>query len=245
MRAAMQQTEIGRAEFVPLGGDLRGYYACPVGMGPSPGVVLFQEAFGINGYIESEVRRLAAHGFAAIAPDLFRGETFGYDEFDKVGPKLQALTDDGMLADVRAAIAFLDGQSEVKRGAVGCVGFCMGGRLAYLTATALGEKVAAAASFYGGGIAPDQPRHFAPILDRAGGVRGELLMIYGADDQGIAPSEHARLAEKLSELKVRYTLSVYPGAGHGFASRDRESYRAPQAEAAWAETLALFERTLR
>ncbi len=245
MRGAMQQTEIGRAEFVPLGGDLRGYYACPVGMGPSPGVVLFQEAFGINGYIESEVRRLASHGFAAIAPDLFRGETFGYDEFDKVGPKLQALTDDGMLADVRAAIAFLDGQSEVQRGAVGCVGFCMGGRLAYLTATALGEKVAAASSFYGGGIAPDQARYFQPILDRADGLRGELLMIYGADDQGITPSEHARLAEKLSELKKRYTLSVYPGAGHGFASRDRESYRPQQAEAAWAETLTLFERTLR
>ncbi|HZO94877.1 MAG TPA: dienelactone hydrolase family protein [Candidatus Baltobacteraceae bacterium] len=241
----MQQTEIGRAEFVSLGGDLRGYYACPVGMGPSPGVVLFQEAFGINGYIESEVRRLASHGFAAIAPDLFRGETFGYGEWEKVQPKLQSLTDEGMLDDVRASIAFLDGQSEVKRGAVGCVGFCMGGRLAYLSATTLGEKIAAAASFYGGGIAPDQPRFFKPILDKADGLRGELLLIYGADDEGITPSEHGRIASRLSELKKRYTLSVYPGAPHGFASRDRESYRARQAEAAWAETLALFERALR
>jgi carboxymethylenebutenolidase len=238
-------TEIGRAEFVPLGGDLRGYYACPVGMGPSPGVVLFQEAFGVNGYIESEVRRLASHGYAAIAPDLFRGETFTYDQFDKVMPKLKALTDEGMLADVQASIAFLDGQSEVKRGAVGCVGFCMGGRLAYLSAAALGEKVAAAASFYGGGIAPDEASHFKPILDRAEGVKGELLLIYGADDDHITPGEHGRIATRLSELKKRYELSVYAGAPHGFASRDRESYRPQQAEAAWAETLALFDRTLR
>jgi carboxymethylenebutenolidase len=76
-------------------------------------------------------------------------------------------------------------------------------------------------------------------------VKGALLLVYGADDEGIAPSEHARIAETLSAHKKRYTLSVYPGAPHGFASRDRESYRPAQAEAAWAETLVLFDSTLR
>ncbi len=235
---------VARAEFVPLEGDLRAYVAFPEGDGPFPGVVLFQEAFGINDYIQSEVKRLAAHGYAGIAPDLFRGKTFGYDEFDKIGPLLQSLTDDGLLSDTRACIAYLEAQANVAHERYGCVGFCMGGRLAFLSATAI-DKLAAAASFYGGGIAPDQPRFFKPIIDRAPQVHAELLMIYGADDEGITPSEHARVAEALSREKKRYELSVYPGAPHGFASRDRASYRPEQAEAAWAETLTLFDRTLR
>lgn len=241
----MQQTthSVARAEFVPLEGDLRAYVAVPDGEGPFAGVVLFQEAFGINDYIQSEVKRLAAHGYVGIAPDIFRGKTFGYDEFDKIGPLLQSLTDDGLLSDTRACIAYLEAQVNVAHERYGCVGFCMGGRLAYLSATAI-DKLAAAASFYGGGIAPDQPRHFKPIIDRAPQVHAELLMIYGADDEGITPSEHARVAEALSREKVRYELSVYPGAPHGFASRDRPSYRPEQAEAAWAETLELFARTL-
>jgi len=231
--------------FVSLGADLRGYFACPGGDGPFPGVVLLQEAFGINDYIQSEVRRLAEHGYAAIAPDIFRGKTFAYSEFDKVAPMLQSLTDDGMSADIRACVAYLDAQANVKHDRYGAVGFCMGGRLAFLIAATFGEKFAAAASFYGGGIAPDQPRFFTPLIDRARDVTAELLLIYGADDDGITPAEHACVADALSREKKRYALSVYPGAPHGFASKDRPSYRAEQAEAAWAETLALFDRTLR
>jgi len=243
MTASSSSSTVARAEFVPLQGDARGYYACPSGDGPFPGVVLLQEAFGINDYIQSEVRRLAEHGYAGIAPDLFRGKTFSYDEFDKVAPMLQSLTDDGMIADVEACIAYLDAQTNVKHDRYGAVGFCMGGRLSFLCAVEI-DKVVAASSLYGGGIAPDKPRHFTPLLDRVPDVHAELLMIYGADDDGITPSEHARLAEALSKEKKRYELSVYPGAPHGFASKDRPSYRRDQAEAAWAETLALFDRTL-
>lgn len=240
----MPNTQIARAEFVPLGGERRGYYAVPAGGGPFPGVLVFQEAFGVNDYVQGEVRRLAQQGYAALAPDLFRGETFPYD-FQKVLPKLQSLTDEGMLADVDAGLAFLDAQPEVARGARGALGFCMGGRLATLCALARPDRFAAASSFYGGGIAPQERRFFDPLLDRFESLRGELLLIYGAEDQSIAPAEHARIVERLSTLKKRYTLSLYPGAPHGFASVDRESYRRDQAEAAWSETLALFARTLR
>jgi carboxymethylenebutenolidase len=238
---------IARAEFVALDAERRGYYALAAGAGPFPAVLVYQEAFGVNDYVQSEVRRLAEHGYAALAPDLFRGDVYGYgeDERPAMFARLQALTEEGLLADVRAAVAFLDAQPEVARRAYGAVGFCMGGRLAVLSAIVLGEKIAAAASFYGGGIAPEQPRFFTPLRERLAEVKGALLLIYGADDEGIAPSEHARIAETLSAHKKRYTLSVYPGAPHGFASRDRESYRPAQAEAAWAEALALFDSTLR
>lgn len=240
-----QRSETLRAEFVPLGGDRRGFYAVPVGTGPFPAVLVFQEAFGVNEYIQSEVRRLAEHGYAALAPDLFRGDTYGYDEFPKIQPRLQTLTNEVLLADVDASLAFLDGQREVKKDRYGAVGFCMGGRLAVLAALSRPERIAATSSFYGGAIAPQERRHFTPLIDHLESITAELLLIYGADDQSIVPKEHATIAERLSSLKKRYTLTVYPGAGHGFASRDRESYRPRQAEDAWAQTLALFDRALR
>ncbi|MEA2664046.1 MAG: carboxymethylenebutenolidase, partial [Candidatus Eremiobacteraeota bacterium] len=149
---------IARAEFVALDAERRGYYALPAGAGPFPAVLVYQEAFGVNDYVQSEVRRLAEHGYAALAPDLFRGDVYGYGEAERPAmyARLQSLTDEGLLADVRAAAAFLDARPEVARRAYGAVGFCMGGRLAVLSAIVLGEKIAAAASFYGGGIAPEQ-----------------------------------------------------------------------------------------
>ena len=236
---------IGRAEFVETGPGKRAYYAAPAGIGPFPGALVFMEAFGVNEYVQSEVKRLAEHGYAAIAPDLFDGKTFSYDDRDSIFPRLKALTDEGMLEHVRASAAFLGARSEVKKGAYGTVGFCMGGRLAVLSAIELGDQIAAASSFYGGGIAPKEPRFWPVLTDRLGEAKAELLLIYGADDQSMEPAEHGRIAETLSSHKKRYALVVYPGAGHGFASRDREAYNADVAENAWARTLALFHRTLR
>jgi carboxymethylenebutenolidase len=240
-----QRHEIARAEFVATSEGKRAYLAVPAGGGPFPGVLLFQEAFGVNDYIQSEVRRLAAHGYEAIAPDLFDGDTYSYAELEQVFARLTGLGTDGVLDHMRGATAFLDGDAGVRHERYGAVGFCMGGRLSVLTALTLGERIAAAASFYGGGIAPKEVRRWQPLLDRLPELQSELLLIYGADDEGIAPDEHGRIAETLSREKKRYTISVYPGAPHGFASRDRDSYRPQQAEAAWLETLALFERTLK
>lgn len=238
--------ETKRGSFVDVNQNLRAYLALPAGSGPHPAVLLFQEAFGINPYIQSECERLARAGFAAIAPDLFRGEIYDFSDREAVFQKLKTLTDDAMLADVRAAIALLDERPDVRHEAYGAVGFCMGGRLSVLTAISFGPKIAAAASFYGGGIAPKESRFGWPILvDRVGEIEADLLLMYGADDEGIPPDEHGRLAEALSKAKRRYTLTVFPHAGHGFASTDRASYVRDVAEAAWVRTLALFEENLK
>jgi carboxymethylenebutenolidase len=241
-----QRHDIARAEFVETGGGKRAYYAVPAGGGPFPGVLVFQEAFGVDDYVQSEARRLAEHGYAAIAPDLFEGRTFSYDDRDSIFPRLSILSDNGMLLHLRQSTAFLDAQHEVKKGAYGAVGFCMGGRLAFLAAAEFGDKIAAAACFYGGGIASDEKRIFDPLVDRIPDVKGELLLVYGGEDASIAPREHGRLAEALSTHKKPYTLTVYPEAGHGFASSGRTNLYHPRAaQDAWDRTLALFDRTLR
>ena len=222
----MQQSQtegVARAEFVDTGEEHRAYLAVPQGDGPFPGVLVFQEAFGVDDYIKFETERLAKHGYAAIAPDLFDGKTYSHDDRDTLATRLGALSDEGMLDHVRRAAGVLQNVSVVNADALGSIGFCMGGRLSFLTAAAFGERLAAAVSFYGGGIAAEEKRFFDPLLHRVPEVRAELLMIYGGDDASIDAREHGRLAEALSSHKKQYTLTVYAGAGHGFASRNRQA----------------------
>jgi len=238
-------SRVARAEFVPLADDVRGFYAVPAGAGPFPAVLVYQEAFGVNDYVQSEVVRLAEHGFAALAPDLFAGETLAYGDMEPVYARLKSLTDAGLLHDVDAAIAYLGTRPEITKGPLGAVGFCMGGRLAFLTATARAAAIGVAVSFYGGSIAPREQRLFPPLLERVPELRGELWLMYGADDASIEPDEHARLCEALSREKKNYAIRVFAGAGHGFASRDRESYRPGPTRIAWDETLAALTRVLK
>jgi carboxymethylenebutenolidase len=232
--------------FVDLGGGMRGYLSLPAGPGPHPAVLTYMEAFGVNAYVQGEADRLAANGYVALAPDFFEGETFGYDEWQKLAPKFGKLRDPILLDFVAAALAYLDGHEAVRHERYGAIGFCMGGRLAFLTAATYGEKFAAIASFYGGGIGPDEPSFGRPIIvDRANDIKASVLLCYGADDEGITPKEHGRIAQALSAAKVEYGLHVYPNAGHGFASVDRApSYHREAAEKAWSEALALFARTV-
>ena len=109
-------SRVARAEFVPLADGVRGFYALPAGAGPFPAVLVYQEAFGVNDYVQSETVRLAEHGFAALAPDLFAGETFGYGDMEPVYARLKSLTDEGLLHDVDAAIAYLGTRPEIARG---------------------------------------------------------------------------------------------------------------------------------
>jgi carboxymethylenebutenolidase len=233
--------------FVDLGAGRRGYLSLPQGPGPHPAVLVYQEAFGVNGYVQGEADRLAANGYVALAPDLFDGETFGYDEWQKLAPKFGSLTDAKLLEYVGASLAFLDAHESVRHDGYGAVGFCMGGRLTFLSALEHPAKFVAIASFYGGGIGPDEPSFGRPILiDRGGEIEASVLLFYGAADDSIKPKEHGRIAETLSAAKVEFGLFVYPGAGHGFASVDRApSYEPVAAEKAWAEALALFARTLK
>jgi len=241
-----QRDEIARAEFVDTGDGHRAYLAVPAGAGPFPGVLVFQEAFGIDPYMRNETERLARNGYAAIAPDLFDGQTYSYDDREGIGPRLSALTDELMLDHTKRAAAQLQNVATLKKGPLGAVGFCMGGRLAFLVAAAFGERVGAAACFYGGSIGSEQKRFFEPLLHRAPQISAELLLLYGADDPSIEPREHGRIAEALSTNKKQFTMTVFAGAGHGFASRDRKSlYNAYAAEIAWEETLRLFGRALK
>ena len=146
---------------IPLEGGktMGGYLARPEGSDKRPGVIVFMEIFGINSHIRDVVERVAAEGYVALAPDFFHrtgpGVEYGYDDAGMAGGMklLSQLDADEMISDARAALRYLRARPDAT-GKVGAMGFCIGGHMTYLTACE--TDVAAAASFYGGGIAAPQ-----------------------------------------------------------------------------------------
>jgi carboxymethylenebutenolidase len=238
-------TSVGKK--IQIAKDLPGYYVAPAGAGKFPAVIVLMEAFGLNKWCQGICDRLAQSGFAAIAPDFYRGTTYAYTDVQGAIGKLKSLNDDRVMADVGKTIDFLQTQSNANPNNIGVVGFCMGGRYAFLTNATYSSKIKAAISFYGGGIdpLPNNALNQKSLLPKVDAIKSPLLLIYGAEDTLIAAEEHARVTAALSKAKKRYILSVFPKAGHGFLSDRRDSYEPAAAAEAWVMTTGFFKQNLR
>ncbi|MGH8505231.1 MAG: dienelactone hydrolase family protein [Stenotrophobium sp.] len=209
-------------------------------------VVVLMEAYGLTPHIRGICARLAQAGYVSVAPDFHRGKIYSYDDRPAILKLLGGLDDEALMRDVDAALDFIRAQDGVTADRIAVLGYCMGGRLAFIAGSRHAERLRAVVSFYGGGIAPEGEDRFGrrvPLLD-AGKICAPLLLVYGADDAGIAAAEHARVAAKLSELKKRYALSVYPGAAHGFCCEDRAAYAPRAAAQSFAEMTDFLARSM-
>ncbi len=227
--------------------DLPGYYVTPTGTGKFPAVIVLMEAFGLNQWCKSICDRLAQSGFAAIAPDFYRGATYAYTDVAGAIAKLKSLNDDAIMGDVGKSIDFLAGKPEINVNGIGVIGFCMGGRYAFLANAAYPAKIKAAISFYGGGIdaAAGNPLGQKSLLDRVPLMQSPIMLMYGSEDQLIAAEEHGRVATALSKAKKRYILNLFPNAGHGFMSDRRESFSPEAAAEAWMMTTGFLSTNLK
>ena len=230
-----------------IGAGLEGYLEKPQGKGPFPGVVVIMEAYGITGHIQGVCKRLAKAGFVALAPDHFHGEIIPYADSQKAMAKIPTLKDDQLVQEVGQCLDWFDQQADVRRGAHGIIGFCMGGRLAFLANCRFPTRLQAAVSFYGGAIAAQaNPDKFGrtPPIGEAAKMRAPIFLGYGADDQGIPGEEHARIAKILTDLKKRYVLTVFPGAGHAFLCEERAAYVPAVEPIAWRESIEFLKANL-
>ena len=201
-------------------------------------LVVVQEAFGVNDHIQDVTRRFAAAGYHAVAPHLFHRTgtpAYGYDDFSVVVPHVMALTDEGILADVKAAVDHLHGAGWTDR-QIGIVGFCMGGRVTFLAAGHL--ALGAAVGFYGGGIVTGRTETMPSLLDLVTSLRTPWLGLFGDADPGIPVGEVEQLREELNAgADVDTSIVRFPGAEHGFHCDARPSYQEAAATDAWARTL--------
>ncbi len=239
------ETNVGKN--IQIAKDLPGYYVSPAGTGKFPAIIVLMEAFGLNKWCKSICDRLAQSGFVAIAPDFYRGVTYAYTDVTGAVAKLKSLNDDAVIGDIGKSLDFLAGKAEVNANGIGVVGFCMGGRYAFLTNASYPTKIKATIAFYGGGIdpTPGNPMGQKSLLDRVPAMQSPIMLMYGSEDKMIAADEHGRIATALSTAKKRYILNLFPNAGHGFMSDRRESYSPAAAAEAWVMTTGFFSQNLK
>jgi carboxymethylenebutenolidase len=201
------------------GTTMNAYVARPADAARAPGIIVFQEAFGVNAYVRSIADRFAELGCIAVAPELFHrsgpGFEGSYDDFAAVRPHIERLTTGGIAADAEAAYGWLANQSGADATRLACIGFCMGGRVSYIANARV--KLAAAISFYGGGIAPD-------LLPLAEKQSSPILMFWGGLDTHIPPEQYRAVADALTAANVEHEQVVFSRAGHGFFCDARASY---------------------
>jgi carboxymethylenebutenolidase len=216
------------------------YEAAPNGA-PTRAVIVIQEAFGVNDHIQDVTRRFAEQGYLAVAPSLFHragGGTASYDDFSKVLPLFEGLTDTGILQDVDAALDHISGRG-IGHERTGIVGFCMGGRVTYLAAVE--RRLGAAVGFYGGGIVTARFPQFPALVDRTAQLQTPWLGLFGDLDGSIPIADVEALRDALdAEAPVDHAVVRYADADHGFHCDVRPSYSATAAADAWSRTLDWF-----
>ena len=212
---------------------MRAYVARPSTPGPHPGLMVFQEAFGVNGHIRNVTDRFAAQGYVAVAPELFHrtapaGYAGDYKNFPSARPHLDAVTNDAAEADIRATYGWLQSSSHLIADQISCIGFCMGGKIAFLANAVVPMR--AAISFYGGGIAQT-------LLDRAPNLHGPALLIWGGLDKHITADHRRAVTDALDAHRKPYVNVVFSSSDHAFFCDERPAYDPKAARQAWALTL--------
>ena len=221
------------------GTEMRAYTAFPTTTGPVPGIIVLQEAFGVNQHIRNVADRLAQAGYAVVAPELFHrtaapGLEIPYSDFASAMPHYQAISVDGLTADVQAAHAWLQTQALVMADKIGSIGFCLGGRVSFLANAVL--PLAAAVSYYGGGT------HL--LKDHAKDLHAPHLFFWGGLDEHISKEQVTEVTDAVTAAGKPFINTVISYADHGFHCDERPSYNPEAANEAWALTLAFFKEKL-
>jgi carboxymethylenebutenolidase len=236
----------GLQNFVQLqvadGTTMQAYTSIPTqGKSPFPGLILFQEAFGVNHHIRKLADRFADEGYLVIAPELFHrsgpaGIEIDYTDFPSAMPHMKAITIEGLEADIHAAWNWLANNSQVESGQIVATGYCMGGRVSFLANTLLPFK--AIASYYGGGIVPE-------LIKRAAAIQSPHLFFWGGKDQHIPKEQIETIKTELTNAGKNFINVEISDADHGFFCDERTSFNADAATLAWGLTLEFFINKLK
>lgn len=239
----MSRIELQRAE-----GTLDALVFTPEGEGPWPLVVFYMDAFGLRPALEEMAGRLTEAGFAVLQPNLY-WRSGPFEPFDPTGAfndpderarimgLMHAVTVEHVADDTLALVSEIATGGRVRTERFGCLGYCMGGRMAFCMAEELPDRVAASASIHPGGLVTDAADSPHRGVER---IRGVVYLGIADEDRSCTPEHQEALREALDAAGVRYTLELYEGARHGFAIRDHSVYDADAAERHWQRVLELF-----
>jgi len=240
-----------RAETVQItghGGDeIDAYLAQPLGDGPFGGVVVIHHMPGWDRWSKEVTRTFAARGYLAICPNLHgrEGKGAGPDDAAAAVRAAGGVPDERLVGDAGAAMRHLRALP-TSNGKVGVIGYCSGGRQAFLAACSL--PLDAAVDCYGAGVVgtppPQAPVGFVPLIGLAPNLSCPLLGLFGAEDRFPSPEHVAELDAELTRLGKAHEFHSYEGAGHAFFAVDRPSYRVEAAKDGWERIWEFYCRYL-
>jgi carboxymethylenebutenolidase len=230
---------------------MRTFVAAPKAAGKYPGILCYSDIFQLTGPMLRACTRLASYGFVAAVPEIYyriepAGSVIPFDDAGRNrGMEDAARTpvahfDEGR----RAALNYLAKHASVAEGKLGAMGFCIGGHLAFRAA--LEPEVRATVCFYGTGIHNGKLGldEDARSLDRAGEIRGELLMVFGTEDPHVPSEGRTAIDRKLHDARVNYSIQLFP-CEHAFMRDEGPRFDAEATDQAFAAMIALFRNVFR
>jgi carboxymethylenebutenolidase len=239
-------------------GEADGYLVLPDGPGPHPGVLMYQDLFGIRPRLVEMADRIADRGYAVLVPNLlYRGgpaPQFELSElsklnspsrrdrlFERIFPYVVALNADRIIRDTGAYLDFFAAQKGVAPGPVAIVGYCMGGMNALRAIEAYPDRITALASFHAGRLVTDWPD--SPHLS-VGDITGEVYFAHAEWDRSMGREEIRTLEVRLGVADVSYRSEVYEGTQHGFTMADTPAYQEAGEQRHWVNLFDLLDRAL-
>jgi carboxymethylenebutenolidase len=243
-------------------GAMDTFITCPSRGGPFPPVFIFMDIWGLREELFDVARRIATVGYFGVVPNLYyrqgavRNEyrdakgrmitldALPADQKARVLTPLASLTDDMVVADTASILKFLDGNTDVKCGAAGSVGYCMGGRHVFRAAANFSDRFKASASLHGTDLVVDGKD--SPHLQMSK-ARGEVYCGFGEKDRHTPPSTVETLDRTFAALdarRVRYIREIHRGAEHGYALPDRDVFDKQATNRDWEIIFAMFRRQL-
>jgi len=233
-------------------GTADAYFVHPA-KGSHAAVLVWPDAFGLRPAFRQMGKRLAESGYTVLVVNPFYRVKHAptspeHADFNDPATRtsimalMQALTEETAFTDAKAFIAWLDTQPAVdKRKKIGTTGYCMGGALTVRTAAAVPARVAAGASFHGGGLVtdkPDSPHLLIPQL------KAQYLIAIAENDDQKQPEAKDVLRAAFAQAKLPAEIEVYAGTMHGWCPPDSQVYNPAQAEKAWGRLLTLLKGAL-
>ena len=231
-------------------GAMSAYEVVPEAEGRRPAIVFLMDGLGYRAALKTMAERLAGHGYHVLLPDLYHrvGRHVHFEPAVMTQPEklaemrklLGGLTTDQLMGDVAACLDELASRDDVDAARVGALGYCMGGRNAFIAGTRFPDRLRATASIHPGGVvtaAPESPHRFA------GPVKTRMYFGIAKDDPSFTKEQAETLDQTLAALGQRYQIEHYE-ARHGWAVIDTPVYDAAEAERHWRAILALFAEEL-
>jgi carboxymethylenebutenolidase len=201
--------------------------------GKHPAIIVIHEWWGLNDWVKEQAADLAAHGYVALAVDLYRGQVA--TDADTAHQISRGVPEDRAIRDLKAADAYLSSQKNVDPSRMGAIGWCMGGGYALNFAVADPNLKAVAANY---GPPPTDPASLAQI-------HAAILGNYGGLDKGITPADVNAFAAEMKKIGKPIDLKIYPDAGHAFENpNNKTGYRPEDTADARSRYLHFFAREL-